>query len=95
MRSPRKHRRRQRPAPRGRRPAATGRGGSGEYLRDGENCLLVPAERPDALANAVRRLAAGAELRRTLRAGGMQTAPLHTEPIFNEAVERHLREVAR
>ena len=69
---------------------ATGRGGSGEYLRDGENCLLVPDEDPDALAAAVRRLAEEPELRRRLRDGGLETAPRHTEPIFNEAVERHL-----
>jgi glycosyltransferase involved in cell wall biosynthesis len=73
---------------------ATGRGGSGEYLRDGENCLLVPAARPDALANAVRRLAGDPQLRAALVAGGADTAPRHTEPIFNAAVERHLREVA-
>ena len=37
---------------------ATGRGGSAEYLRDGENCLLAdPDVGPDALAAAVRRLA--------------------------------------
>jgi glycogen synthase len=74
---------------------ATGRGGSGEYLRDGENSLLVPAEDPAALAAAVRRLTADPELRRQLRAGGLETAPRHTEPIFNAAVERHLLDVAR
>jgi glycosyltransferase involved in cell wall biosynthesis len=72
---------------------ATGRGGSGEYLTDGENCLLVPAERPDALANAVRRLADDPALRARLRDGGLATAPRHTEPIFNAEVERHLTEV--
>jgi glycogen(starch) synthase len=73
---------------------ATGRGGSGEYLRDGENSLIVPAEDPRALAAAVRRLAGDPELRRRLRSGGLQTAPRHTEPIFNAAVERHLLDVA-
>jgi glycogen(starch) synthase len=71
---------------------ATGRGGSSEYLRDGENCLVVPAEAPGALAAAVRRLAAEPALRRRLRAGGLETAPRHTEPIFNAEVERHLTE---
>jgi glycosyltransferase involved in cell wall biosynthesis len=74
---------------------ATGRGGSGEYLRDGENSLIVPAEDPAALAAAVERLAADPDLRRRLRAGGLETAPRHTEPIFNAAVERHLLDVAR
>jgi glycosyltransferase involved in cell wall biosynthesis len=72
---------------------ATGRGGSGEYLRDDDNCLLVPAEDPGAIAAAVERLAESPELRMRLRAGGTATAPLHTEPVFNEQVERHLTEV--
>jgi glycosyltransferase involved in cell wall biosynthesis len=71
---------------------ATGRGGSGEYLADGENCVLVPAEDPSALAAAVGRLADDPDLRRRLRAGGTETAPRHTEPLFNAAVERHLAE---
>jgi glycosyltransferase involved in cell wall biosynthesis len=69
---------------------ATGLGGSSEYLRDGENSLLVPPGDPVAIAAAVGRLAGDRDLRRRLRAGGLQTAPLHTQPIFNAAVERHL-----
>jgi glycogen(starch) synthase len=69
---------------------ATGRGGSGEYLRDGENCLLFPAGDPGALAAALRRLADSPELRARLRAGGLATAPRHTEAIFNAAVESEL-----
>ena len=59
----------------GRPVVASGRGGSGEYLRDGDNCLLHEAEDPAALAAAVRRLAESAELRARLRTGGFQTAP--------------------
>jgi glycosyltransferase involved in cell wall biosynthesis len=70
---------------------ATARGGSGEYLRDGENALIVPARDPDGLAAAVRRLAGEPALRERLRAGGLETAPRHTEPIFNAQVEAHLR----
>ena len=73
---------------------ATGRGGSGEYLRDGENCLLVPAGNPAAIAAAVRRLAADPPLRARLRAAGPPTAERHTEPVFNAQVEQHLLEVA-
>ncbi len=47
----------------GRPVIATGRGGSGEYLRDGENCLLVPAAEPMAIAQAARRLASEPALR--------------------------------
>jgi glycosyltransferase involved in cell wall biosynthesis len=70
----------------GRPVIATGAGGSGEYLRDGENCLLVPAGEPSALAEAVRRLEGDAWLRRRLRSGGERTAATHTETVFNEAV---------
>jgi len=73
---------------------ATGRGGSVEYLRDGENCVLVPARAPEAIAAAVHRLEQDPGLRERLREGGGRTAPLHTEAVFNAAVERHLAEVA-
>ena len=71
----------------GRPVVATGRGGSGEYLRDGENCLLFEADDAAALAVAVRRLADDADLRARLREGGLRTAPNYTEARFNEAVE--------
>jgi glycosyltransferase involved in cell wall biosynthesis len=73
---------------------ATGRGGSGEYLRDRDNCLIVPAEDPGAIAAALRELADSEELRARIVAGGLRTAPQHSEPIFNGEVERHLAEVA-
>jgi glycogen synthase len=72
---------------------ATGRGGSAEYLRDGENALLFRAEDAGALAAAVERLAADGDLRARLREHGLETAARHTEQRFNEAVERHLLEV--
>jgi hypothetical protein len=46
------------------------------------------------VAEAVRRLAADESLRAKLRSGGRETARRHTEPLFNEQVERHLVEVA-
>jgi hypothetical protein len=52
----------------------TGVGGSGEYLIDGFNCLIVKAGDESALADAVTRLAADNELRHTLRLGGLDTA---------------------
>jgi glycosyltransferase involved in cell wall biosynthesis len=75
---------------RGRPVVATGRGGSGEYLRDGENALLFEAGDPEALAAAVRRLAADPALRGRIREAGLATAPLHTEDQFNAAVLREL-----
>lgn len=73
---------------RGRPVVATGRGGSAEYLRDGENSLLFEAGDPEALAAALRRLAGDAELRRRLRERGLELAPRHTAAVFNRAVER-------
>lgn len=74
---------------RGRPVVATGRGGSGEYLRDGVNCLLAEADDPEALARAVGRLADDA-VRARLVEGGFETAPNHTEAHLNAAVEAAL-----
>jgi glycogen synthase len=79
---------------RGRPVAATGRGGSGEYLVDGGNCVLFEAGDASALAEALKRLADDPELRRRLYDGGLETAAKYTEPLYNEAVERALREAA-
>ena len=79
---------------RGRPVVATGRGGSGEYLRDGENALLFEAGDAEALARAVTRLAGSDDLRARLREVGLGTARLHTEDHFNEAVLRELSAAA-
>ncbi len=79
----------------GRPVVATGRGGSGEYLRDGENCLLFEAGDAGALAGAIGRLASEPDLRLKLREHGFETAASHTEPVFNEAVERAVLEAAQ
>lgn len=71
---------------RGRPVVATGRGGSAEYLRDGENAILFEAGDVAALARAVERVARDAGLRRRLVEGGLETAPQHTEAQFNQAV---------
>jgi glycosyltransferase involved in cell wall biosynthesis len=71
----------------GRPVVATGRGGSGEYLRDGENCLLFDADDPAGLGAALRRLADDPALRERLRDGGFPTAERHTEAALNHAVE--------
>jgi glycogen(starch) synthase len=78
----------------GRPVVATGRGGSGEYLRDGENALLFPAGDQAALAQAIERLADDPALRERLRAGGSATAPLHTEDVFNAAVREEVERAA-
>ena len=73
----------------GRPVVASGRGGSAEYLRDGENCLIAEPE-PEAMAAALRRLAGDPRLREQLREGGLRTAARFTEAAFNQAIEAAL-----
>jgi glycogen synthase len=74
---------------------ATGTGGSAEYLRHEENCLLVPRDDPYAVAQAVRRLADEPALRATLYAAGLETAAAHTEERCNAEFERQLTGAAQ
>jgi len=70
---------------------ASGRGGSGEYLRDGENCLLTDPDRgPEVVAGAITRLAEDTELRARLATQGPATAAGFREESFDLAVERSL-----
>jgi glycosyltransferase involved in cell wall biosynthesis len=79
----------------GRPVIATGRGGSGEYLRDGSNCVTVPASDPGAIARAVTLLAGDPGLRGRLREGGFETARAHTDAAFTDAVLAAVAEAAR
>ncbi len=66
---------------------ATGAGGSGEYLDEGQNALRFdPAEGPRALAARVRELAADADLRARLHAGGQRTVAEIASEGFNARV---------
>lgn len=67
---------------------ATGVGGSGEYLVDGDNCLLFAAGDDDALSTAVRRLATDDELRDRLVRGGAATAAELTVDRLADVLER-------
>ncbi len=71
----------------GRPVIATGQGGSGDYLRDGENTLLFTAGDAAGLASAVERLT-DSHLRARLRAGGRETAGQLTERRWLDAVLR-------
>jgi glycosyltransferase involved in cell wall biosynthesis len=80
----------------GRCVVASGRGGSGEYLRDGENCLLAdPDEGPNRLAAAIEELAGDERLRRRLREGGFQTAAAISEEHWNRTVASLCERAAR
>jgi glycogen(starch) synthase len=74
---------------------ATGTGGSAEYLRDGENCLLYTPGDPAALADRLTQLAGDRALRAKLRRGGLRTARAHTDAAFNARVEAVLAEAVR
>ncbi len=74
----------------GRPVVATGRGGSSEYLCDGENCLLYDGLDAGALASCLRQLASDPELRSKLRRGGIATASQHSERAFHDRVESAL-----
>ena len=79
----------------GRPVVATGTGGSAEYLRHEQNCLIYePAESGEALARAVERLAGDAALRDRLRSNGLRTAAPFTEQAYNQAIAAALDEVA-
>ncbi len=72
----------------GRPVVATGLGGSGEYLRDGENCLIFDPEKgAAALVERVQALGRDESLRARLREGGFATAGQSSERDFSEATE--------
>ncbi len=79
----------------GRPVIASGTGGSAEYLRHEDNCLIYqPRTSAEALAAAIARLASEPELRDRLRDGGLATAARYTETLYNEAIERAIEEAA-
>jgi glycogen synthase len=67
----------------GRPVISTAGGGTAEFVRDEDNALVVPADDPPALAEAVERLAADPGLRRALCEGGWATAARHTAAEFD------------
>lgn len=67
---------------------ATGTGGSGEYLRDGENCLLFPPGDPDGLASTIRRLSTDSRLRLEVSSGGSRTAARYSLRRAVDEIER-------
>ncbi|MGE4427699.1 MAG: glycosyltransferase family 4 protein [Solirubrobacteraceae bacterium] len=73
---------------------ATATGGQAEYLRDGDNALVVPADDPGAVGAAVRRLAADAALRERLVAEGRSTARANGEDVFHARIAAAIGEAA-
>ncbi len=79
----------------GRPVVATGRGGSGEFLRDGDNALIVRPDDPAAVATVIRRLATDESLRMRLRRGGLRTASRHTAEAFERRTVEAIEAAAR
>ena len=73
---------------------ATGTGGSGEYLEDGRNALVVAPGDAAVLAGAVMRLAGDPSLRERLRGHGLATAARHDREESSAALERLLCRLA-
>jgi len=65
---------------------ATATGGSAEFLRDGDNCLVFPPGDSAALARSVLRLADDAPLRARLTAAGHSTASRLTADAYADAL---------
>jgi glycosyltransferase involved in cell wall biosynthesis len=69
---------------------ATGTGGSADFLRGGDNCLLVPAQDPDAIVAAIRRLRGDPGLVARLRRGGRATLAAHSFDAYAAGLEEQL-----
>jgi glycosyltransferase involved in cell wall biosynthesis len=67
--------------------------GNRDFVRDGENCLLVDDD-PDAVAAAIKRLFADPELRARLAEGGRRTAAEYELQAKLDEVERFFSGVA-
>jgi glycosyltransferase involved in cell wall biosynthesis len=79
----------------GRPVVATARGGSAEFLRDGENALVFEADDAEGLAGAVTRLAEDAALRERLLRGGRETASGYSLARFADETVREIVGAAR
>jgi glycogen synthase len=71
----------------------TGAGGSREYLRSEENCVLCTPGDPASVAAAVTRLADDGSLRQRVVAGGLRTAASLTVDRLTDQLEDLHREV--
>jgi colanic acid/amylovoran biosynthesis glycosyltransferase len=69
---------------------ASATGGSAEYLRDGENCLVAAPGDANAIVSAIERLSSDPALRRRLVEAGRKTASRLT----TDALARTLEDLA-
>jgi glycosyltransferase involved in cell wall biosynthesis len=73
----------------------TNSGGVLDYARPGDNCLLVPARNPQALAQAMLRVLEDRELALRLSAGGPPTAAGYDWETVTDEFERTLRAIVQ
>jgi glycogen synthase len=78
----------------GRPVVSTARGGSAEFLRDGENALVFEPGDAQGLADAITRLASDPELRERLLRGGRLTAAEHTIERFADQTVQAILDAA-
>jgi glycogen synthase len=78
----------------GRSVVSTARGGSAEFLRDGENALVFESGDAAGLAAAITRLASDPELRQRLLEGGRRTAAEHTIERFADQTVQAILDAA-
>lgn len=76
----------------GRPVIATARGGTAEFVRDGDNAVVFDVDDVQGLADSVRRMAGDEELRARLRDGGRRTAVQYT---VREFARRTVEEIIR
>ena len=70
-------------------------GGVRTYARPEENCLMVPVQDPEAMADAIDRVLNDAELRSALIREGFETAPRYSRDAVEERFCDLLESLAR
>lgn len=73
----------------------TDNGGSGQYARHGENCLVVPVDDAAAMSDAVLCLLRDEARRARVAAAGTATAATYTWARATDALEQQLTEIQR